>query len=227
MKTYGAKLNAFFGWLVHRKIIFENPLSHIKLHYPEYKDKRALDSSDINKIFAAITLHSKSPLILRRDTAMISLLFFCGLRLGEFISLLVSDFDIEKRLLSVRSETSKSKKTRYVPIHPTALLNLREYLKERNRNGYKTEFLFVSSSQDKQLSRHGLKHWVKRLNNLSGVKFHLHRFRHSFACNLAKNNTNLVKIQKLMGHSDPKMTATYLRSITAEDCREDIYGLSI
>jgi site-specific recombinase XerD len=227
VKTYGNKLNAFFVWSIRRKLITENPLSHIKLRHPEYKDKRALETGEVHKIFTAVTLHSKTPLILRRDTAMVALLFFCGLRLGEFISLQVIDIDMEKQILSVRAETSKSKKTRYVPIHPTALLHLREYIKERNKSGYKTEKLLVSSNSDKGLSRHGLKHWVKRHSKLSGVKFHLHRFRHAFACNLARNNANIIKIQKLMGHADPRMTSTYLRSITVEDCRDDINKLSI
>lgn len=227
VKTYSLKLNAFFVWLVQRKLLAENPLDHIKVRHPEYKDKRALEADEVNKIFASITLHSQNTLILRRDTAMVALLFFCGLRLGEFISLQVSDIEFENRLLMVRCKTSKSRRTRYVPIHPTALFHIQEYIKERNRKGYKTPQLFVSSVEDKGLSRDGLRQWVKRLSKQSGIKFHLHRFRHSFACNLAKKNVNLVKIQRLMGHADPRMTATYLRSITIEDCRDDINKLSI
>ena len=227
VKTYGTKLNAFFVWLIQRKLMTENPLASIKLRHPEYKDKRALEIEEVHRIFTAVTLHSKTSLILKRDTAMVALLFFCGLRLGEFISLHVTDVDLEKQLLTVRAKTSKSKKTRYVPIHPTAMLHLQEYIKERNKKGFKTELLFVASNNDRGLSRHGLKHWVKRLSKLSGIKFHLHRFRHAFACNLAKNNANIIKIQKLMGHADPRMTSTYLRSITIEDCRNDINRLSI
>ena len=127
----------------------------------------------------------------------------------------------------MKSETSKSKRTRYIPIHPTALLHLREYIKERNINGYTTADLFVSSLEDKGLSRAGLKHWVNRLIELSGVKFHLHRFRHCFATNLARNDVQTVKISKLMGHTDIRMTMAYVRSIDAEDLQDDINKLSI
>ena len=54
-------------------------------------------------------------------------LFFCGLRLGEFISLQVLDANMEKQTLVVRGETSKSKRTRSIPINPTALFHLKEY----------------------------------------------------------------------------------------------------
>ncbi len=155
------------------------------------------------------------------------MLFFCGLRKGEFISLRVTDIDLQKRLLTVRAETSKSKRYRYIPIHPTLLLHLEEYLRERNRYGYKTQDLLVSSVGDRGLSRYGLKHWTRTLSDRSGVKFHLHRLRHTFACNLAKKDVHIVKIQKLMGHSDCKMTLSYLRSVTCEDTRSDIDGLTI
>lgn len=227
VKTYGTKLSTFFTWLIQQKTITENPLEHITLRHPQYKDKRALEDEEVRKIYSAIVLHSKDALMLKRDTAMVSVLFFCGLRLGEFISLQVTDVDFEKRLLTVRSETSKSKRTRYVPIHLTALLHLREYLKERNINRYTTASLFVSYNEDNGLSRAGLKHWVKRLIKLSGVKFHLHRFRHCFATNLARNDIHLVKISKLMGHTDIRMTMAYLRSIDTEDMEADINKLSI
>ena len=227
IKTYGNKLNAFFVWLVQRGKITSNPLDHIRLKHPEYKDQRALKKEEIEKMYTAVALHSSNQLILRRDIVMISLLYFCGLRTGEFISLKVSDIDMEKRFLTVRAETSKSKKSRHIPIHSKLLFYLKDYISERRRHGYRTESLIVSSESDKGLSRHGFKHWVKKIIKTSGVKFHPHCFRHSFACALAEQNVGIVKIQKLMGHADPKMTMTYLRSVTCEDMREDIDKICI
>ena len=204
-----------------------NPLKRIKVPEIEYEDQRALDEDSVRKLYSAITLRSQNTLALRRDTAMISLLLFCGLRLGEFISLEVRDIDFEKQLLTVRGQTSKSKRTRYIPIHPTLLFHLRDYIAERNRQRYATQYLLVSVAADQALSRHGLKHWVKSLGKKSGVKFHLHCFRHSFACNLARKDVNAVKIQKLLGHNSLNMTMTYLRSISTEDLKNEINRLSI
>jgi len=222
VKTYASKINAFCEWLVLRNYMSENPLKTIKIPHPEYTDKRALENEEINKIITAIHSHSKNSLVFKRDLTMLYLLFFCGLRKGELIGLRVADIDLEKKLITVRPETSKSKKTRCIPIHQTLFFHIKEYLKERRDQGYKTPSLLVSSSNDEGLTAHGIKHWVKRLSNLSGVKFHVHRFRHSFAVNLAKGGSSIAKIQKVMGHADPKMTSVYLRSITAEDCKDDI-----
>ncbi len=226
IKTYWSKLNAFIEWLHRKTLIPENPLKRIKPPEIIYEDHRTLENEDVRKLYSAITLHSKSTLVLRRDTAMVSLLLFCGLRLGEFISLEVTDIDFEKQLLTVRGQTSKSKRTRYIPIHPTLIFHLRDYISERNKQKFTTQYLIVSVGGNRGLSRHGLKHWVKTLSIKSGVKFHVHRFRHSFACNLARKDVNAVKIQKLLGHSSLNMTMTYLRSISTEELSNEINRLS-
>ena len=226
IKTYANKLNAFFEWMIRRNILLKNPLRTIKIPYPQYTDERALSDEEVRKILAVPNRFPSNSLILRRDTVMLSILLYSGVRKGEFISLRIVDIDMVKKILTVRGETSKSKKTRYIPMHPTLVFHMKEYLEERNRQGYKTENLIVSSSEDKGLSRDGLKHWVKRYNKLSWVKFHLHRFRHTFTCTLYKGGTGIINIQKLLGHADMKMTALYLRSIKCEDSRGDIDKMS-
>ena len=227
IRTYMSKLHSFFEWLALKGITQDNPLRHIKQPELSYDDQRALSETDVRKLYTATHVHAYSQLVLRRDITMISLLVFCGLRLGEFISLEVRDIDFEKQLLTVRGQTSKSKRTRHIPIHPTLALHLRDYIAERKRKRYTTHFLIVSVIGDRELSKEGLKHWVKQLRRKSGVRFHLHQLRHTFACNLAQNNVNAVKIQRLLGHSSLNMTMTYLRSLNTEDMQEDIARLSI
>lgn len=226
IRTYWSKLNSFFEWLAVNKVILENPLSKIKPPEPAYDDLPALNKGDIEKIYTAVTLHAKNPLMLKRDIAMISMLLFTGVRKTELISLQVRDIDIQKGNLIIRGETSKSKRTRQVPINPTLSVHLKDYSNERVRKSYKTQYLFVSNNKDVGLSSHGLKHWVKRLNELSGVQFHLHQFRHTFACNLARGEISVFRLQRLMGHTDIRMTERYLRSLTPEDLRGDIDRLN-
>ena len=220
IKTYGNKLNAFFVWLIQKDIMVKNPLDNIKLKFPQYNDPRALKEEDVDKIISAVSSHSTDPFMLKRDMMMLYVLLFCGLRAGEFIALRMEDIDMNRKVLTVRAETSKSKRSRTMPIHPTLLIYLQEYIEERNKFDYKTEYLIVSSTQDKGLTCHGLKHWVKRLIELSGVRLHLHRFRHTYACNLHKKVVPIVAIRDLMGHRSAKMTEVYLRSMQCEDFRK-------
>lgn len=227
IRTYWSKLNSFFEWLRARGHIEVNPLSKIKPPEAIYDDKRVVEKNDIHKILSAVTLHSVNSLMLKRDMLMLNILIFCGLRRSELISLQVRDVDLLKRNITVRGETSKSKRTRQIPICPALMMHLQEYITERNKRGYKTHYLLVSNNEDKGLSVHGLKHWVKRLNELSGVKFHLHKFRHTFACALGTQNSSAIKIQKLMGHTDLRMTQRYLRSMSVDDLRDDVNMLCI
>lgn len=225
--TYWSKLNSFLKWLEVQKYIDKNPLPKMRPAEPDYSDKKDLSKSKIEKIITAIDLHSKNSLLLKRDKVLVYILLYCGLRRGELISLRVMDIDLSKGTILVRGETSKSKKNKTLPLHPALEMHIKDYLKERNRRGYKNEYLFVSNNSDRQLSYDGLKHWVKRVNKLSGVKFHLHQFRHTFACSLARQNVEVIKLQKLMGHTDLRMTQRYLRSMNVEDLRDEVNRLSI
>ena len=227
IKTQWSKLNAFFAWLYKNNYIRKNPLKGIRPPRVYYDDFRKLEDGEIRKIYAAIILHSPNSFILRRDTVMVSLLLFCGLRKGELLSLLVSDIDIEKREISIRKETSKSIYTRVIKMHPTLLMNIKEYIKERNSKHYKTANLIASNKEDNGLTADGIKHWVNSLIVKSDVKFHLHQFRHTFACKLAEADVSLFKIQRLMGHSDIKMTMRYARSLKTENMDDDIGKISI
>lgn len=223
--TYWSRLNPFFMWLESNRYIEKNPLAYIKKPQSHYENKPALRKQNIEKLYSTILLLSKSTLLLRRDTAILSTLFFTGVRKTELLSLQVRDIDLEKNILTVRGKTSKSKRTRYIPINPTLRVHLRDYLKERKE--YSTECLFVSSKQDLGLTKFGIKHWVNRMRKFSGVKFHLHQLRHTFACNLARNNISLPKLQKLMGHTDLRMTERYVRSLGVDHLIDDILKLSI
>jgi integrase len=70
-------------------------------------------------------------------------------------------------------------------------------------------------------------HLVKRLNAASKVRFHLHQFRHTFAINFLRQSNNLFKLKELLGHTDIRMTAIYLRHLPVDEMRADIEKMSI
>lgn len=227
IQTYGRRLKCFFDWLVVRGVLEQNPVSLKELPRPTYDDERALTQQEIEKIIVAVVQHSKNSFTKQRDLAMINVLLFCGLRRGELLGLKVTDVDFAKGVLRVAGETSKSKRTRLVPLNRVALQSLDEYMAVRKQRKSRCEYLWVSDIHDTAFTEHGLKHWVNRIKSWSGVNFHVHRFRHSFACALGKNKNNVVLIQKLLGHQDPRMTQTYLRSLGVDDMRDSVDSLQL
>jgi site-specific recombinase XerD len=220
------RLRTFFRWLKDRKHIEVNPFDDLHLPSPTFVDRRALTGEQIKKIMGAIVQSAQNAFLLKRDIAMIGVFTFCGIRRTEFVSLEMKDIDFFNGFITVQAETSKSKRIRRIPINSHLKFSLQEYLNERKKRGCKTQYLFVSYNKDTGLTLNGLRHWVKRLVQKSGVKFHVHRFRHTFATNLAMQDVGVIKIQKLMGHSDLKMTQTYLRSVSTEEMRDDVNKLS-
>lgn len=227
VQTYGRRLKCFFDWLVSRGELRESPIKKGDLPTPVYDDNRALSRKDIEKIIMAVKQNSKNTFTRRRDLAMIDVFVYCGLRRGELLGIKVADVDFDKAMLRVDGKTSKSKVTRYVPLHRLVLQGLDEYMAARKERKSKCEYLWVSDVQDERFSVHGLKHWVNRIREWSGVKFHVHQFRHSFACAIAKDRQNVVFVQRLLGHTDLRMTMKYLRGLGVEDDRDIVDRLAI
>ncbi|WKD85216.1 Tyrosine recombinase XerC [Polaribacter huanghezhanensis] len=229
IRTYYNKLMVFFRWLEEHDYIEKYSLSKkiVKPPNPTYEDEKALNESEVSKIISAIALNnSEDEFMYKRDLVIVSILLYTGIRRGELLGLRTYDIDFEERTLFINGKTSKSRKSRFIPLHYSLLMNLKSYLKLCKKRRLKCEHLIVSSRQDRAFTDHGLKHWVDKYIRLSGVKFHIHRFRHTFACTLAKQNADIISIMNVLGHSSTLMTERYLRSIKSENSRLFIEKLS-
>ncbi|MDO8557770.1 MAG: site-specific integrase, partial [bacterium] len=104
---------------------------------------------------------------------------------------------------------------------------LDDYLKERKQVNCLSPFLFVSSTRDDRLTEHGFKHVIDTLNDRAEVKFHPHQLRHTFAVNVLSVNHDLAALQQLMGHTDIRMTAVYLRNLPSKVLRSQVANISL
>ena len=227
IKTYYNKLIVFFRWL-ERYSHLQSGLSDrmTKPPNPVYDDHRALTNAEVSKIMAAISLHTKDDVLMQqRDMLIISLGIYSGLRRGELLGLRLQDVDFHNRTLFVDKATSKSKKSRHVPLHPLVLNLIRAYFSERKHRGISCDRLIISLKRDTPLTIYGLKHWVERYRKISGVRFHMHQTRHTFACSLALSGAHILTVMKVLGHASVKTTQTYTRSIESEQSRAFIERL--
>lgn len=228
VKTYYSKLIAFFRWL-ERYDYLEQDLTVKMLKPPEpmYDDEKALSDDAISRLHSAISLHTHQNLLAyQRDMLIISLGIYTGLRRGELLGLRIQDIDFHKQTIYIDKKTSKSKKSRYVPLHPLLVKQIRDHFDERKQQHISCPYLIISLKKDAPLTVYGLKHWVARYKRLSGVDFHIHQTRHTFACSLARVNADVTTIMNALGHSSAQMTQRYLRSITPEHARSYIEKLS-
>lgn len=225
--TVRGKLSAFFNWLVERKSILNNPFN--KIAYPEvsYTDSRAFTPREFETICHAVNskIHWNNLIIKKRNIALIMFLFHTGVRRNELVNLKLTDVDIERRIITIRGETSKSKRTRLIPLNKELIPYLEDYLIFRKE--YSTEYFWISGSSNKHFTLHGLKHLTKLLSKVTGINCHPHRFRHTFAVMYYQLTHDILGLMQLMGHKSIKMSLAYLRSIPDTRIVQQIERISI
>lgn len=147
-----------------------------------------------------------------KHKTMIMLGYACGLRVSEITGLKLKDMDEDRRLLHIRR--AKGKKDRIVSLSPVMMVMLREY-----KSKYKSEeYLFEGQAPGTMYSTRSLESIIAAAKEKAGIKKagSMHMLRHSFATHLLDRGTDVVFIQKLLGHNDIKTTLRYLH-VTNKD----------
>ena len=227
--TYRSKLNLFFEWLRAKGKIPANPFDSMPYPRVEYLDRKYLGKASVERIFATLVLSApwRSRLLRTRNLALFSTLLYTGVRKGELLGLRLTDIDLEHFELTVRAETSKSKLRRIVPLSSKVIAALEDYLDQRRGLPLGSEFLFVGGTGKAPLTTEGLKHLVEQMKRISGVSFHLHQFRHTFAVNFLNRGGDIAKLRQLLGHRDIRMTSAYLRCLPTSAMRNDIECITL
>jgi integrase/recombinase XerD len=139
-----------------------------------------------------------------KHRAMLAMIYSCGLRRSELLSL--TKFDIDSKRMVVIIRMAKGKKDRIVPLSTKILALLRDYYKSYNPK----EFLFEGQSGGKY-SEKSLENVLKQSLFKARIEkpVTLHWLRHSYATHLLENGTDLRYIQDLLGHKSSKTTEIY------------------
>lgn len=149
----------------------------------------------------------EEPWIAARDVAVISLLYGCGLRIGEALSLTPSQFDNSGATLAV---TGKGNKTRMVPLIPTVTEAIKAY---RSLTPYHLEAdqPIFKGAKGGSLRPEIIQRQMRKLRSAFGLPDTAtpHALRHSFATHLLANGGDLRTIQELLGHASLSTTQIY------------------
>jgi integrase len=225
--TVRGKLNSFFKWLGERKYLAKNPFDTMQYPDVSYTDPRAFTSREIETICHAINTNIRwaNLLIKKRNIAIVMFLLFTGVRKTELLQIALSDIDLQKKTVIVRSYTSKSKRARIIPLNNELIPYLEDYLNYRDQ--YNTPLLWVSGTQDIALTEHGAKHFITLLSKVTHINCHLHRFRHTFASSYYKSTQDLLGLKRLMGHRSLNMTLSYLRSLADDYLVQQVKKMTI
>lgn len=200
-------IKSFYRFLLLDDYITVDPTELLESPKIGLKLPEVLTVNEINNILDSIDLSLPEG---QRNRAMLEVLYSCGLRVTELITLRFSDVYFDEGFIKVEGKGSKQ---RLVPISDTAIREIKNYLQDRNLMVVKKGFedtLFLSR-RGTGLSRIMVFHIIKQQTAMAGVQKNVspHTFRHSFATHLLEGGANLRAIQDMLGHEKITTTEIY------------------
>ena len=168
---------------------------------------RAVSENQIIKVIDILKCE-KNKFLQLRNTALIYLLWGCGLRVSELLSL--NNQQINDNYIII---FGKGKKERLVPLLPEIKIKITEWIEWKRKNfNYDNDALFISRL-GKRLSPRYVQKLIEKLRQQLDLdkNFTPHALRHSFATQLLMNGVDLRTLQMMLGHSSLATTQHYLK----------------
>lgn len=206
-------LKQFYLFLFNEGVVKVNPCLHIKTAKSPMGLPKVVSSNQMAALLDFLK-DAQEPHHIRLR-AILELLYASGLRVSELVNLPINCVIKGNLARSMILVKGKGNKERLVPLNDTCIEALLDYVRVREifLSGPKSAaFLFPSKSKDGCLTRQRIGQLIKSTAidfGLDPTSISPHVFRHSFATHLLQGGSDLLTIQKLLGHSDITTTQIY------------------
>lgn len=196
-----AAYRSFYRWALREGLVEHSPAARLVTPKSQVNVPRFLDVAEACEM---VERPSQKGWFLKRNRALLELIYGAGIRVAEAAALDVQDVDLKASLVKVRS--GKGRKDRIVPFGPPAADALREWMHGRGSMG-NALFLNKHFSRLSVRSMHRIVRDSGLKNGLSGV--HPHALRHSCATHMLAGGADLRAIQEQLGHASLSTTQRY------------------
>jgi len=223
-----ASLRTFFAWAMTNNLATTNPAAPVQGQSEVRRPPKALSGQEVyrlqrtaaeqRQLAVAKTDGAGSPTVIAawRDEALLNLLLYTGLRVGEAAALRLDDVVLGERSGKVIVRSGKGRKYREIPLHKEARQALAAYLKVRS--GGEDDHLFLG--QRGPLGSRGIQMQLAALGKAAEVAVTPHVLRHTFGTRLLREaGTDLVTVAALMGHASIATTQIYTQPGEADMIR--------
>jgi integrase/recombinase XerC len=201
-------VRSFFRYLARRHGVSNAALSLLARPRVRPPVPRALSIADARAVTDDIAGMSDSAALSARDTALFTLLYGCGLRIGEALALDVRDAPMSGGTEALRV-LGKGGKQRIVPVLPAVRAAIADWLRV-HPDPAPASPLFLGA-RGGRLDPAVAQKVMREFRRLSGLPEHAtpHALRHSFATHLLAGGADLRAIQDLLGHASLSTTQRY------------------
>ena len=216
-------LRQFYKYLYKQGYVKDDPFLFIDSPKIEKKYPRVLYKEQIEEILNEN--RKREDELALRDQAILSLLYFCGLRASELCGLELQNIYLKQRVLKVYG---KGRKERIVPFNDECKKDIEMYLKlSRTKLLSKNKELskkLILNNNGHSLTVRGLEYILDSIELKTGtfLNLHPHILRHSFATHLLENGADLRIIQELLGHESINTTQIYTH--VTEEAMQEAYS---
>ena len=149
-----------------------------------------------------------------RNRTMFALSYDSALRREELCGLQIRDLDVANRMLTIRAETTKGRRTRVVPYGPHSCTLYTAYLHQRRALNRQPGPLFLSESNRNRAQPVSIWTWSKVVEGVAAragvLRFSTHTNRHLCLTDLARSGWDIYRIATFAGHKDIRTTMKYI-----------------
>lgn len=198
-------LRSFYRYLMKQGLGENAAIMHIRSPKLAKPLPKALSEEQAHSLMGAIGEGEES-WTQKRDLALMTLIYGCGLRISEALSLRVRDIP-ENDVITI---TGKGNKQRQLPVLPVVKMAIADYRAECPHVLTADSPLFIGA-KGKKLDPAIFQKRIRNLRGQLGLSEHTtpHALRHSFATHLLAAGGDLRSIQELLGHASLSTTQRY------------------
>jgi integrase/recombinase XerC len=226
-------LRSFFKYCMREGVVRTNPARVVSTPKLPKRLPRVLDVDEMSALLDRLaqgpitTAHARvtkrearnaeqERLLLKRDRAIMELMYASGLRVSELTGLNVESIDRQRRMLRV---LGKGNKERVIPFGSKAEEALEAYWPVRSKILAKPKVkpayhaVFVNY-RGGRLTVRSVRTLVGKYSRLANIDWNLHphSLRHAFATHLLADGADLRAIQELLGHVSLSTTQRYTQA---------------
>ncbi|MFT2092310.1 tyrosine recombinase XerC [Paraglaciecola sp. 2405UD69-4] len=198
-----SSIRGFCDFLIKENMLIQNPASSVSAPKQGKPLPKQLNVDEMHQLLDI----GADDILAVRDKAMMELMYSCGLRLAELVSLNLKSLEDQNQL----RVTGKGNKERLLPIGKIAKQAVSNWLKVRPEFAKPSEpALFLSKQKNRISSRQvakRMKLWATTQNIEQSVN--PHKLRHSFATHILESSSDLRGVQELLGHANLATTQVY------------------
>jgi integrase/recombinase XerC len=207
-------LSSFFRWAIQEGLAFRNPVKGIRLPKSTNPLMEVLTVAEVLRLIQAPNCNTW---IGTRDQAILSVGYYCGLRVSEIIGIKEADivYDKKERCQKAYKEflhvVGKGGKARDIPLNKEALKHIGNWLDLKWQKDGMSDYLFVTSTGgpiSDDVVRYALVKYAKKA--AIDKKVTPHSLRHAFASHLVSRKVDVATVQAYLGHSSLITTSKYL-----------------